>query len=81
MSGRGDLVFMSSYTDVLPHARLSYKVPKDRLAVFVLLGTMERKEGASFDAVKALNDLGWVRADSIADPPTARQSRGGECGD
>jgi hypothetical protein len=62
MSRRGDLVFMSSYTDVLPHARMSYSVPKGTLAVFVLIGTMERKEGAAFDVDKAMADLGWVRA-------------------
>lgn len=67
MSRRGELVFMSSYTDVLPHARLSYKVPKGRLAVFLLLGSMEKVEGANFNAEEALRQLGFVRSPEPAD--------------
>lgn len=59
----GDVVLMNSFTAQGQGCSASFKPPKGRLAVFLLLGDAEKKDPESFDCEKALRDMGWVRAD------------------
>ena len=56
----GDLVNQVSATHVEPGLSTTYKAPKGEVFVFLLLGTAPKDDPASFDGVKALNDLGWI---------------------
>ena len=61
----GDVARMTAWNvhGVTPAAiyTLSFKAPKDRVGVFLLLGD-EAKDGTeSLDVEKRLNELGWFR--------------------
>ena len=59
---RGDVVFTPSLRHMpQPGLQEWTSAPKGELFVFILLGTMPKKEGQDFSVVKALDDLGWVR--------------------
>jgi hypothetical protein len=54
----GDAIFTSSFKDEHPGGWVSYKAPKGRQFVFLVLGTVE-KDAADFDVDGALNSIGW----------------------
>lgn len=61
----GSLVFMTSFKAYQPDLTIGFKPPKGRVAAFVLVGDADKNDPNSFDAVQALNDLGWDDAVKI----------------
>jgi len=61
--GPGDIINMASFTAYQPNVQASFKAPRGRVAVFMLLGDADKKSPDTFDCHKALNDLGWHRED------------------
>lgn len=59
----GDVVLMNSFLAQGEGCSVSFKLPKGRQAVFLLLGDADKKDPESFDCEKALRDMGWVRVD------------------
>lgn len=62
---KGDVVLMNSFIAQGMNCSASYKPPKGRQAVFLLLGDCDKKDPESFDCEQALRDMGWVRADEV----------------
>jgi hypothetical protein len=54
----GDGIMTAYVRDERPGGWRSFKAPKGKRFVFLLLGTAD-KDAANFDADAALNDLGW----------------------
>lgn len=55
----GDIITMSSFNHVQPTLKAGFKAPHGRLAVFLLLGDVDKKDPDSFDAGAALRAIGW----------------------
>lgn len=55
----GDIITMSSFKHVQPTITAGFKVPHGRLAVFLLLGDVDKKDPDSFDPGAALRSIGW----------------------
>lgn len=62
---KGDVVLMNGFTAQGRNCSASFKPPKGRYAVFLLLGDADKKDPESFDCDKALRDMGWVKADEV----------------
>jgi hypothetical protein len=59
---KGDVVRMTSFTHVNPDSQFTFKAPKGRVAVFLLLGE-EAKDGSNpLDLVARMKEFGWVPA-------------------
>lgn len=56
----GDVVNMTHWTHFQPNIQISYRAPKGRVGVFLLLGDADKKSPETFDAVGAIRALGWV---------------------
>lgn len=56
----GDVVNMTHWTHFQPNIQASYRAPKGRVGVFLLLGDADKKAPESFDAAGAIRALGWV---------------------
>lgn len=59
----GDVVTMPSWTHWTPNAQAKYAAPKDRVGVFIFLGTADKKALGSFDVREALRSVGWIIED------------------
>lgn len=60
---KGDVVCMAGFTAWQPNIQASFKPPKGRVAMFLLLGDADKKNPESFDPAQALNSIGWHRED------------------
>lgn len=57
---RGDIVRMTSFTHHEPNMSVSFKAPKGKVAVFILLGE-ENKDGTDpMDCMNVMHEMGWV---------------------
>jgi len=61
----GDVVNMTHWTHFQPNIQASYRAPKGRVGVFLLLGDADKKAPETFDAVGAIRALGWVPGTEI----------------
>ena len=68
----GDVARMAAWKvhGIAPEAiyTLSYKAPKDRVGVFLLLGDEAKDGSETLDVEKRLNELGWFRQPVSAPP-------------
>jgi hypothetical protein len=60
----GDAILTAYVRDERPEGWRSFKAPKGRRFVFLLLGTVD-KDAAGFDVDGALNELGWHYGDTL----------------
>lgn len=65
----GDVVNMTSWTHYQPNIQASYRAPKGRVGVFLLLGDADKKSPDSFDCAAAINNLGWFPKEDPAPTP------------
>ena len=63
----GDIVPMISFTYWTPHMQAGFKAPKGECAVFVLLGSVDKKNIDSFDPAVALRSLGLIDGPTFHD--------------
>lgn len=61
----GDVVLMAGFTAQGQGCSASFKPPKGRYAVFLLLGDADKKDPETFDCEAALRAMGWVREDEV----------------
>lgn len=59
----GDVFCMAGFTAWQPTCSASFKPPKGRVAVVLLLGDADKKNPDSFDPALVLNQIGWHRED------------------
>jgi hypothetical protein len=62
----GDVVNMTHWTHFQPDIQVSYKAPRGRVGVFLMLGYADKKSPGSFNPVEAINYLGWFPKSSSA---------------
>jgi hypothetical protein len=56
--GIGDVVNLTSITSYTPTLQATFKPPKGKVFVAVLIGVADKKDPDNFDVEKALNELG-----------------------